>query len=138
MVFGEKVEGNILNNYADDDVLADIARIGLTFVIVFTYPLAFHSFRRSTLMFCPQWLQNSTETKHHVGVTTALLSFTVLVGILVPQVQIVLGLNGAIFGSLMVYIFPALMYSSLMAQSARRRAGCVSPWVVCVCVCVCG
>jgi len=151
MVFGERTEGNILNNYADDDIGADIARVALTFVIVFTYPLAFHSLRSSVLVFAPAWLRNSQRTRHHVAITVAILSFTTLMGILLPQVQVVLGFNGAIFGSCMVYIFPALMYASLRQQHKRRRAGygkkmggtlaCLFPCshidVSCLCVFVC-
>lgn len=125
MVFGEETEGNILNNYDDDDIAADIARMALTFVIVFTYPLAFFSFRASVLEFSPTWLRTSTRTRDHVWLTLALLSLTTLIGILVPSVQVVLGLNGAINGTFMVYIFPALMYSSLRSQAESRRAGCV-------------
>ena len=46
-------------------------------------------------------------------ITLGLLVFTVIVGIECTQVEDVLAYKGGIFGSLMVYIFPPLMYVRL-------------------------
>jgi len=41
-----------------------------------------------------------------------------LVAVLVPEVEVVLGYKGALGGSLIVYVFPALMLFSLSQQAA--------------------
>merc|ERR1719197_2421086 len=58
LLFGSATQGDILNNFDTKDNAALIARLGLAFVIVFTYPLAFHSLRSSVFTLGPSdWRQ---------------------------------------------------------------------------------
>eukprot|EP00435_Cladocopium_sp_Y103_P026946 s1202_g6.t1 len=48
--FGPNCEGVILNNYAKNDMLANIARFGMGFANVFSLPLMFSGLREATLV----------------------------------------------------------------------------------------
>jgi len=48
--------------------------------------------------------------------TILIVAATTLVGTLCNQVEVILAYKGAIFGSLMVYIFPSLMHTSLTCR----------------------
>jgi Transmembrane amino acid transporter protein len=56
----------------------------------------------------------------HVTVTVVFVFLSAVVGIAIPNVTIVLGYKGAILGSLIVYIFPALMYWTVWADTTAR------------------
>lgn len=64
LLFGGNTEGNILNNFDSDDEAAILARLSLAFVIIFTYPLAFHSLRNSTIALAfPQYSDEVTHVR---------------------------------------------------------------------------
>jgi hypothetical protein len=48
LAFGPATEGNILNNFDDDDDVINAARVALAFTMVFTYPFAFTVVRTAT------------------------------------------------------------------------------------------
>jgi hypothetical protein len=58
----------------------------------------------------------------HALLTKLLVATTVLIAVALPQVEVVLGYKGALGGSLIVYVFPALMLFSLTQQDRARRA----------------
>ena len=47
LAFGDNCEGTVLNNYAKTDELANIARIGMGFANVFSFPLMFSGLREA-------------------------------------------------------------------------------------------
>lgn len=62
LLFGSKTNGDILSNFADDDVPVLIARIALTVVMMFSYPLAFNSYRASVTALLPtSWQQRIAD-----------------------------------------------------------------------------
>ena len=107
--FGDATEGNILKNFAHDSIAPTIARIGLGLGIVCHFPIAYFAVRTNLhQLFCSAkefhnvWLRLATA----VGV---LLS-TVTIAILQTKVENVIGLNGSLFGSLIMFAIPGLMY----------------------------
>jgi amino acid permease len=53
-----KTKGDVLANFSNDDVPALVARIALAFVMCFSYPLAFNSFRASVTALLPKSWQD--------------------------------------------------------------------------------
>ena len=56
----------------------------------------------------------------HIALTLTIVTLVAGIGLGVPQVEVVLGYKGALGGSLIVFVFPALMHFAL---SEQRRGG---------------
>lgn len=108
LTFGGSAQGLILNNYATGDTLAFIARIGIGLSIIFSYPLNFVGLREGVLS-----LVNASDKAHrtdvHVASTVLLMMAVNGLALFVKNLGLVVSLGGAILGSALVYIFPALM-----------------------------
>jgi amino acid permease len=61
LLFGANTDGDILSNFSDSDILALIARVALSCVILACYPLAFHSYRSNFVELLPMWMQVSLK-----------------------------------------------------------------------------
>jgi len=118
LTFGKAAQGLILNNYATADGLAFIARIGIALSIIFSYPLNFVGLREGVLS-----LVNASDkagrTDVHVVSTVLLMLLVNGLALYVKNLGLVVSLGGAILGSALVYIFPALMS---IAHSRREAA----------------
>lgn len=57
LLFGTSTKGDILENFGNDDNLAFAARVALSIVMLFSYPLAFNSYRASFVALSPLWVQ---------------------------------------------------------------------------------
>jgi amino acid permease len=55
--FGQATKSNVLLNFERDDLAAQVARVAMTCVVLFTYPLAFHPLRSSVLSLHSQYNQ---------------------------------------------------------------------------------
>jgi len=123
LTFGNQTVGDILKNFNPDDKLAIVARLALACVVIFTYPLANHSVREGVINFYygGKYSTDSLPTGPFVIITVCIIAPTTLLGIVCTQVEDVLAYKGGIFGSLMVYIFPALMYTRLQSISDSQH-----------------
>ena len=59
----------------------------------------------------------------HALLTLILVTTSLVIAICIPQVEVVLGYKGALGGSLIVYVFPAVMLYSLTQQQRLGRLG---------------
>jgi len=108
LTFGGASQGLILNNYATADSLAFVARIGIALSIIFSYPLNFVGLREGVLSLI-NMSDKAGRTDVHV-ISTLLLLVTVNgAALFVKNLGLVVSLGGAILGSALVYIYPALM-----------------------------
>ena len=76
--------------------------------IIFSYPLNFVGLREGLLAFLGK-SEDGKKTSVHVGVTLLLMCIMNGTALFVKDLGLVVGLGGAILGSALVYIFPALM-----------------------------
>jgi len=108
LTFGGASQGLILNNYATSDPLAFLARLGIAMSIIFSYPLNMTGLREGVLaMFGKKAAGEKTIV--HVLLTLVLVCVMNGASLFVKDLGLVVGLGGAILGSALVYIFPALM-----------------------------
>jgi amino acid permease len=122
-IFGTAVEGNILKNYGKNGTTLPIlvALFGMAFAITLTYPLVFNSGRSSFYGLVPlleKARQSSPGTVHYV-LTTALVLLISLGACFVKDVQIVVGLTGALLGQALCFIIPALAYLKIAFSETR-------------------
>jgi len=108
LTFGASSQGLILNNYATSDPLAFLARLGIGMSIIFSYPLNFVGLRGGVLGMLGLSDQADKQSVH-VITTVALLCLLNGASLFLKDLGLVVGLGGAILGSALVYILPALM-----------------------------
>lgn len=109
-------QGLILNNYATADTLAFVARLGTSASILFSYPLNFVGLRDQTLSLLGL-KERAGETGVHVLVTLALMLGMNGLALVTKDLGIVVALGGAVLGTALVYIMPALMF----IQATRQK-----------------
>jgi len=108
LTFGAASQGLILNNYATSDPLAFLARLGIGMSIIFSYPLNFVGLRGGVLGMLGLSSQ-ADKRSVHVITTVVLLCLMNGASLFLKDLGLVVGLGGAILGSALVYILPALM-----------------------------
>ena len=120
--FGGRTEADILNNFSTSDQLAVGARLALGTTIVFSYPLVFNKVRGAAdaLLFRGE----GTRRRHYL--LTLLLNVAVILpGAYIEDLSLVLSFNGAIFGSLICYCIPAVVYLCGRHQTwGKAMRGC--------------
>lgn len=105
MTFGAGSLGLILNNYAANDALASVARLLFGVSIVFTFPLAFAGAKDGLKRLEASFFKKPKEQRV-VALPLALITALALV---LDDVGLVISLGGALMGSAVIYILPALM-----------------------------
>jgi len=119
LTFGGASQGLILNNYATSDPLAFLARVGIGLSIIFSYPLNMTGLREGVLAMFGKKAAGDKPIVH-IGLTLLLLLVMNGASLFLKDLGLVVGLGGAILGSALVYIFPALM-------AIGEKAGAMSP-----------
>eukprot|EP00928_Gymnodinium_smaydae_P043006 TRINITY_DN28907_c0_g1_i1.p1 TRINITY_DN28907_c0_g1~~TRINITY_DN28907_c0_g1_i1.p1 ORF type:complete len:456 (-),score=36.00 TRINITY_DN28907_c0_g1_i1:230-1597(-) len=116
--FGQETQEDVLKNFAESYKLAVGARIALLVVLISCYPKVQHSLRDAIirLTYADHWTTDTLPSWKLVRLTLVIVGASTLVGTLVSKVSVVLRYNGAIFGSLMVYVCPALMYTAASVE----------------------
>lgn len=120
LTFGGASSGYILNNYANTDLLATVARVAVASSLVFSYPLCFVGFRDGI-----REMRGSKpgETKNRTKWTVGLLAAVSAASLKLTDLGFVNSFGGALIGSGIVYIFPALMFlKPLMDKLKDKRA----------------
>lgn len=126
LTFGGASSGFILNNYANSDKLASLARIFVATSIVFSYPLCFVGLRdgiREMRGIAP------SETKGRVQWTVGLLGLVTAASLKLTDLGFVNSFGGALIGSGIIYAFPALMFLRPLQKKVAAGAGKVSAGV---------
>ena len=123
LTFGRMTLGNVLENYAPGYGLAIGARIAVAVVVMFTVPLTAHSLRSSVLalLFENKYDNESVPRSLIALIASGVILSCGIVGVLFTKIEVVLAYKGGIFGSCLVYIFPALMLVALRLRKERRR-----------------
>ena len=108
LTFGSASQGLILNSYATGDPLAFLARLGIGMSIIFSYPLNFVGLRDGILSALGK-TEEGKKNSVHIALSLLLMLIMNGTALFLKDLGLVVGLGGAILGSALVYIFPALM-----------------------------
>ena len=105
--FGGNATGFVLNNYASTDRLATIARLAIGSGILCGYPLTFTALRDGIM---DLWkVPANQRPQAYYPVTLGLLGAITAAALRVRNVGAVVSLSGALIGSLLIYIIPAVL-----------------------------
>lgn len=114
MTFGSLSDGVILNNYASDDTLANVGRIGMGLANVFSFPLMFSGLREQALALMAFFIPGGKDTYDLVwfqnALSTVMLIIITIIAILVTDASLVVGLVGSICGSATIYVLPCVLF----------------------------
>jgi len=99
-------------------VFADVVRIGFGISLVFSYPIVVWEARENIREIV---YGNDTpySLKRHVCLNLAIITCTSIVGIVVQDIEMVLGLVGATCSPMMVYVLPPLFFLNSGAAVAN-------------------
>ena len=144
--FGADTDGDILNNYPSNSVVPAVARIFLLIAIVCTFPIAYFAVRNNLhTIFCQQLHFHSFKLRLVYGFLSSLtprtavsvLIATCTVSCFAASVEDVIGLNGSLFGSLIMLVIPGLMYLYCSTGSIWKPSRFASLLLTIFGVCVC-
>jgi len=118
--FGTHARGVILENYAPDDTLANIARVGMGFSIIAAFPLMFCGLREATIELLVMAQPSLEDGLAGVCAQNLLSCFMVLLVTLCAWVLtdagLVVGVVGAVCGSAVIYVMPCVLYAASLQQ----------------------
>jgi len=110
--YGSDTDGNVLNNYSDDNQSILVARLTIALATTFTFPFAFHSTLRTT----KSLINREFNRMKIVALTIALLGLILLISIIFPAIAVVIEFKGALFGTFVIYVFPGMFYLAKLRQ----------------------
>ncbi|XP_076444976.1 putative sodium-coupled neutral amino acid transporter 10 isoform X2 [Babylonia areolata] len=107
-----------------------LIKLGFVMSIAITFPVIIYPCRASiyTLLFQKKSKHSDIVTSSYIpehlfkGITITIVMGSMITGILIPNVEFVLGLNGAITGTLICYIFPALFFLQVSKPEGKTVA----------------
>ncbi|CAN0100739.1 unnamed protein product [Hapterophycus canaliculatus] len=119
LTFGGASSGYILNNYASTDRLATVARVAVASSLVFSYPLCFVGLRDGI-----REMRGAKpgETKNRTRWTVGLLAGVTAASLKLTDLGFVNSFGGALIGSGIVYVFPALMFLKPLMRKLKDKA----------------
>jgi amino acid permease len=118
LTFGGACSGLVLNNYATMDAGATLSRLLMGFAILGAYPLCFAAAREALFELYPRLIPART------AFTRLMHAILTVGGLLIADVGFVVSFIGAVLGSAIIYIFPALLF---LATSRAREANGAAP-----------
>jgi sodium-coupled neutral amino acid transporter 11 len=130
--FGSNTASNLLHNYAEADVLAVLGRVATGASILFGFPLAMLGLRSSLADMCGglsakisrrdsllrRSLASVASPSARVPLVLSLLALITFVACTLTDIGVIVGVSGALLGSAVVYIFPALIYADVASASS--------------------
>lgn len=127
----ESFGGNILV-HLPDTFSSTLAKIGFLVTVVISLPLCLFPCRTSLYSLFIQNRQRSTLLSDHNAtaymsdghfrfLTITLVVFTIGVSIIVPHVEIVLGIIGSTAGATICFILPGLIYTKFLKKETTER-----------------
>jgi len=106
LTFGAATQGNILNNYSDNDSMATLARLGVGGSVLCGYPILFTGLRESLLTL----LGWERTNKIFYASTASIVSLVTVLAYFIHSLGLLNNFAGAVLGSYVIYVFPMVCF----------------------------
>ncbi|GAB1312962.1 hypothetical protein MFIFM68171_03172 [Madurella fahalii] len=117
LTFGDKTQGNVLNNFPEDNVMVNIARLCFGLNMLTTLPL--EAFVCREVMLNYYFPGEPFNMNLHLLFTTSLVFSAMVLSLLTCDLGTVFDLVGGTSAAAMAYILPPLCYIKLTTRSWR-------------------
>ncbi|XP_021928543.1 putative sodium-coupled neutral amino acid transporter 10 [Zootermopsis nevadensis] len=120
--------GNILMSFTPT-LMSDIIKMGFVLSVAVSFPLAIFPCRASlySLLFKRVQMPHHETLSSHIPetrfkcLTIGIISMSLTVGLLIPNIELVLGLVGSTIGVLICVMFPAVAFISISTKNTQER-----------------
>lgn len=119
LTFGGNSNGVILNNYSTADPWATVCRLLVAICVIGGYPFLLSACRGEAMELYKRKTQKPATRKLENNITRILLAVLAAGGLVMKNAGFVIGLNGALIGSAIVYIFPSLLFLAQTGKSTQ-------------------
>ncbi|GAA5927431.1 Avt2p [Sporobolomyces koalae] len=131
LVFTDRTQGNILNNFAEDDWLINVARACFGCNMFATLPLeAFVCREVAETYFWPD--EKEFNKRRHVLITSALVFSALIVSLITCDLGLILELAGGFSATALAYLFPAACFLKLSGHGTQQAPQRLAAWVCAV------
>lgn len=107
--FGDAVKGSITLNLPQDDIIAQVAKLLMAFVIFLSYALQFYVPMEMINRNMKKKKSDKFENLIQITIRTVAVTFTVALACAFPNLEMVISFTGAIFFSTLGLLIPAVM-----------------------------
>ncbi|CDO69241.1 hypothetical protein BN946_scf185042.g143 [Trametes cinnabarina] len=129
VVFTDKTQGNILNNFGPNDTLINVARFCFGLNMFTTLPLELFVCREVIEQYFFE--HEPFNMQRHVFFTTAILTSSMIISMITCDLGVMLEITGGASATALAFIFPAACYLKLKAPGAPWYARAKLPAVLC-------
>ncbi|KAI0277633.1 transmembrane amino acid transporter protein-domain-containing protein [Russula aff. rugulosa BPL654] len=127
IVFTDRTQGNILNNFSPNDTLINIARFSFGLNMFTTLPLELFVCREVIEQFF--FSHEAFNMQRHIFFTTVILVSAMFVSLITCDLGVTLEITGGVSATALAYIFPAACFLKLTSSRDLRTT---IPAYVCV------
>jgi len=123
--------GNILTSFTTESTFIDFLKLGFVISVAVSFPLVIFPCRTSihSLIFRKtyQGIGSTELVTDYIPparfnmITLTVISFALIFGIMIPDIEIVLGMVGSTMGSSICVIFPAAAFLKLTSKNTTER-----------------
>ena len=130
--FGFSTQGNLLKGYSR----AYAAWVATSVSLITTYPFDFDGGRRSVISIVKQQWPNTNDKKIFWIATLVMIPIFTAISVVVHDLSIVIGINGAVFGITTGFTIPGLLVwkkAGLDQDKSKKIAGaCIAGFGICM------